>query len=213
MYVDDVLALSHDSECIMKALAEFYRLKDGCSKPMQYLGAELKFSDGEQCWAISSPQYVIEAVRNIKLHLQLQGHVLRKFSHPMPSAYKPECDITPLLSPEDTNYYQRQLTILRWMVELGGVDIYINAALLLSFLTAPRQGHLEAIYYIYGYLKSHNRSNMIFDSCYVNWKSNDFPSYDWVDFYPDAKEDFPSSMPKPRGNAVQMNVFVDANHA
>jgi hypothetical protein len=125
----------------------------------------------------------------------------------MPSAYKPECDISPLLSPEDTNFYQSQLSILRWMVELGRVDIYINIALLSTFMAAPRQGHLEAIYYIYGYLKSHNHSNMVFDSSYVNWKSEDFPTYNWIDFYPDAKEDIPSNMPKARRTPVQMNIL------
>jgi hypothetical protein len=99
------------------------------------------------------------------------------------------------------------------MVELGRVDMYINVALLSAFMAAPRQGHLEAIYYIYGYLKSHNRSDVVFDSSYVNWKSEDFPTYDWVDFYPDTGEDIPSNMPKARRTPVQMNIFVDANHA
>jgi hypothetical protein len=50
VYVDDVLTISHDSERIMKALAEFYHLKDGYSKPTRYLGAEIKewkFPNGE----------------------------------------------------------------------------------------------------------------------------------------------------------------------
>jgi hypothetical protein len=35
--------------------------------------------------------------------------------------------------------------------------------------------HLEAVYSIYGYLKSHNHSNMVFDPFYVHWK-NKIPS-------------------------------------
>jgi hypothetical protein len=99
------------------------------------------------------------------------------------------------------------------MVELGRLDIYINVALLSSSLTAPRIGHLEAIYQIYGYLKAHDRSTMVFDDGYLNWCDSDFPEYDWTDFYNDAKEDLPPNAPAPRGMPVQINAFVDANHA
>jgi len=42
VYVDDVLVLSHQAELTMKALEEFYRLKDGYAEPTRYLGAEVK---------------------------------------------------------------------------------------------------------------------------------------------------------------------------
>jgi len=42
VYVDDLLVLSHKAEKIMKALGDFYRLKDGYAKPEHYLGAEVK---------------------------------------------------------------------------------------------------------------------------------------------------------------------------
>jgi hypothetical protein len=52
---------------------------------------------------------------------------------------------------------------------------------------------------------------MVFDRSYVEWGGEDFPIYDWIDFYPDTKEESPSNLPYTR--PVQMNVFVDANHA
>jgi hypothetical protein len=66
-------------------------------------------------------------------------------------------DDTALLGDEETNYYQSQISILRWMVELGRLDIYVHVALLSSYLVQPRRGHLEAIYNIYGYLKQHTK--------------------------------------------------------
>jgi hypothetical protein len=42
VYVDDLLVLSHQAPNIMQALENFYRLKDGYSKPTRYLGAEVK---------------------------------------------------------------------------------------------------------------------------------------------------------------------------
>jgi hypothetical protein len=40
--VDDLLALSHQPNKIMKALENFYRLKDGYAKPTRYLVAMVK---------------------------------------------------------------------------------------------------------------------------------------------------------------------------
>ena len=38
-------------------------------------------------------------------------------------------------------------------------------------------------------------------------------NHDWSDFYPNAKEDLPPSMPEPRGKQVSITMFCDANHA
>jgi hypothetical protein len=103
--------------------------------------------------------------------------------------------------------------IQRWMVKLGRLDIYVNVALLSSYLTAPRKGHLEAVYCIYGCLKSNMRSTMVFDDAYVHWNDNDFTVYDWTDYYGDVKEEIPKNAPQPQGQPVQINVFVDASHA
>jgi hypothetical protein len=37
VYVDDLLVLSHQGDKMMKALEEFYRLKDGFALPIRYL--------------------------------------------------------------------------------------------------------------------------------------------------------------------------------
>lgn len=88
-----------------------------------------------------------------------------------------------------------------------------RVALLFQYLVHPRQGHLEAIYHVYSYLKRHERSTMIFDDAMLTFNDNDFSTYDWTDFYGDVSEAIPSNAPKPRGNPIQMTVFVDANHA
>jgi hypothetical protein len=41
VYADDLLVLSHKGDATMKALEEFYRLKDGFAPPTRYLGAEV----------------------------------------------------------------------------------------------------------------------------------------------------------------------------
>ena len=51
------------------------------------------------------------------------------------------------------------------------------------------------------------------DSTPVEWDEDKFPDRNWEDFYPDAKEELPPNMPEARGKAVQVNYFVDADHA
>jgi hypothetical protein len=77
----------------------------------------------------------------------------------------------------------------------------------------PHHGHLGTSYNIYGYLKQHNRSTMVFDDASIEWKDTDFPKNNWQDFYRDAKESIPPNAPEPCGMPVQINAFVDANHA
>jgi hypothetical protein len=66
VYIGNVLVLSHDGKRIMQTLEEFYCLKDGFGKTPRYLGAEVKewsFPDGgEPCYALSSQQYIDEAI-------------------------------------------------------------------------------------------------------------------------------------------------------
>jgi phosphohistidine phosphatase SixA len=112
----------------MKGLEEFYRLKDGFQKPTLYVGAEIiewQFQDQpiKTYWSLSSGSYVKEAIKIIEKHLSEQDRVLCKSHQPMLSNYRPELDITPHLNTEGVTFYQSQISVLRWMVELGRLDI------------------------------------------------------------------------------------------
>jgi hypothetical protein len=65
------------------------------------------------------------------------------------SGYQPELDISDELHAEMSSRYSQLIGILRWMVELGRVDIYYEVSVLLQYLALPCIGHLEAIYHIF----------------------------------------------------------------
>ena len=111
------------------------------------------------------------------------------------------------------NYYQNLIGILRWSVELGRIDIYYEVATLSSFLVQPRHGHLEQVFHIFAYLKSHGRSKMVFDDSTILLDESRFVKQDWTTFYRDAAEKIPPNAPTPRGRGVDMHAFVDADHA
>ena len=60
--------------------------------------------------------------------------------------YSPELDDSPELDPSLLSYYQSQMGILRWMVELGRIDMMTEVSMLASLLAMPREGHLELFF-------------------------------------------------------------------
>ena len=87
------------------------------------------------------------------------------------------------------------------------------ATLMSTHLALPREGHLEQVLHIVGYLKALQKMRILFDPAYPKVKENWFQEYEWFDFYKDAEEAIPPNMPEARGNNVIITCFVDANHA
>jgi hypothetical protein len=57
----------------------------------------------------------------------------------LPSGYHPELDVSAYCSDKDgNNYFQQQIGVLRWAVELGPIDIAVEVSMLASFTAAPR---------------------------------------------------------------------------
>jgi len=157
--------------------------------------------------------YIKEALRCLELELAKAGKTLKgKPSTPMQINYRPELDVSPILEPDQASYYMSLIGSLRWAVELGRLDIYIDVALLSSHMCQPRIGHLQVLH-IFAHLKHHENSNMVFDPNYITWAAEEFIQQDWSEFYKDATEQLPTNAPPPRGQAVQINAFVDADHA
>jgi hypothetical protein len=105
--------------------------------------------------------------------------------------------------------------ILRWAVEIGRIDIYLETSLLSPYQANPRFGHIEAAYHIFAYLKKHpGMGRLAFDpKASVIDESFFHANANWTDFYWDVTEELPPNMPEPRGNPVTISAFVDANHA
>ena len=61
-----------------------------------------------------------------------------------------------------------------------------------SHLALPREGHLEAVFHIFAYLKKNHNSEMVFDPSEPDTNMSDFPREDWsLSIYGDVKEDMP----------------------
>ena len=171
-YVDDLLVISHDPKQAMAYLGSRFTLKEGSVKePDVFLGAEIKKwnlndpnNPTKTRWAMSSDLYVKCALADVEKELADAHKKLHsKVTTPMTQSNRVELDTTPELDAKRANYYQGLIGTLRWMCELGRLDILVNVAMLSRYLAAPREGHLEQVFHIFGYLKSHGRSALVFD--------------------------------------------------
>lgn len=219
-YVDDILAISLNATDVLKEVQKDFKLKkDEIKTPDIYLGGKLekKLLNGRNVWTQSSLDYTKAAIENIEKQAISKGYKLpSKVSTPMSAESCPELDQTAELEPDNITFFQEIIGILRWLIELGRVDILTEVAMLSSYQASPREGHLNDALHIVAFLKKRPKLTIYFNPELPKLDYNIFNNTDPEMFreqYRDAKEELPPRMPKPRGKPVTMTAFVDASHA
>ena len=217
-YVDDCLAISHNPTATMEGIQRKFKLKnDKFAEPTDYLGATLAkmtTSSGTECWTQSSDKYVMASIQSVETTLGEKGNKLPTHCvTPFSSGYRPESDTSAELGTEGHRYYQELIGMLRWAVEIGRLDILLEVSMLSHHLALPREGHLEQVMHIFGYLKMHPKRKIAFDPDHPVVDERRFKEYDWEDFYRDVQEAIPTNAPPPRGRSVSTHCFVDASLA
>ena len=219
LYIDDALSLSHKAQAELEALDYYFMMKPGSiGDPQFYLGTKLRkttLENGVEAWGMSPSKYVCKAVKNVEEHLKKTGNrgLVKRASTPLPAGYQAEADTSRELNPEEASYFQSQIGILRWMVEIGRVDMITEVSVLSSHLALPREGHLEAVFHIFAYLKNKHNSRLVFDPSYPNINMSTFKECDWKNFYGNVKEAIPLNVPPARGKPVDLRLWVDSSHA
>ena len=215
--MDDILAISHNSTSILKAVQVNFEFKDDKIAQLEtYLGAQLGQMEINKTvrWYMSSEFYVRAAITNIEETLSKSGQKLpNKCKTPLSWGYQPELDVMQELKADGLHRYQELVGVLKWAVKLGRVDILLQTAMMSTHLALPRKGHLEQLYHIFGYLKTSPKRKLFFNPQYPDVDERSFSVYDWHNFYRDAGEAIPADMPPPRGQFVSTHCFVDSDHA
>ena len=225
LYVDDALVVSENAEDILRnELGRYFELKEeSIGPPSQYLGGKVRkvqLENGVMAWAFSSSQYVHAAVKNVEEYLAKSGNerwkLPTKADTPTRTTYRPELDVTRELGAGDAAYYMSLIGVLRWMVELGRIDICLETSMMSSHLALPREGHLDQVLHIFAYLKKHHNTEIVYDPSDPVVNENDFQRRDWTatEFgHIEGKEELPPNMPEPRGMGFVIRAKVDADHA
>ena len=222
LYVDDCICVDVNPRPILtNEIGKHWTLKDSSVAPPDiYLGnkvSKVTLENDVQCWSFSSSQYVQSAVNNVSSYLKERNLALpKRASAPFRGDYRPELDFTPELSPSEAAYYQSLIGILRWIVELGRVDITCEVSELASMMAMPCEGHLDQVFHIFAYLKNKHNAELVFDPTPPVINKADFPDEDWSHtVYSTATEPTTdiNDIPEPRGMGFTIRAYVDADHA
>ena len=220
-YVDDVLCCGMNPRHQLEAIEKRFKLKDGTiAEPTLYLGADIGkhvFEDGTFAWSLSSSSYTAKAVKAVEDEIATEKYGFKRLPNgtktPLTGDYRPEIDSSQELDAKQQNYYQGLIGVLRWICELGRLDIVMPVSLMSRYLAQARTGHLNQVFHMFSYLKHYGRSKLVFDTAVPDVSEDRYMKCDWTEFYPGAKEVIPTDAPEALGVPVVMSTFVDADHA
>jgi hypothetical protein len=167
--VDDVIFQGLEPKKFMAMISMVYTLKEGSvQEPEHYLGADIwkhELSGGHISWALLSDTYVKRAVEEVEREMALVGQVLKKkVVSLLALGYCPELDASPELDEKQSSYYASLTGVLRWIIELGRIDIIVEVGLLSRFQACPCKGHLDQMFHVFAYLKKYNHVCKYFSS-------------------------------------------------
>jgi hypothetical protein len=170
-YVNNILCLHHNPISVLNSINGYMPLKPSLvGDPDIYLGAKLKMTrleNGIWAWGLSPSKYVGQAVKNCAKHLTDKLNncfcLPQRADNPILYDYCPKLDLSEPLDPEYSSFYQHIIGVMRWMVELGRIDIATQVSLLSSHLAYPQEGHLETTLHIMSTLSQKHNTQLIFE--------------------------------------------------
>ena len=119
---------------------------------------------------MSCKTYIKEAIRVVEkrmVNFNLSYPSTRRHGKDTPfssSAYRPEREESEMCNENEITLYQNLIGMLRWMCELGQIDILYETALLSQYLVSPRKGHLLQALNIFRYLKGVKKNWLVLDT-------------------------------------------------
>ena len=225
LYTDDTLVVSHQAEkTLREGVGKYFELKEeSIGPPDIYLGGhcrEVELDNGVKCWAFGSSQYCRSACSNVRKYVEglndPRWKIPGRCNSPLRSSYRPELDVSPELDPTLSSFYQSMIGMLRWMVELGRVDICLEVSMMSSHMAMPREGHFRAVLQIFAYIEKYHNTELVFDPSEPILDESAFQRKHWTSSefgHIDGKEVLPHNMPQPRGLGFMLRAKVDADHA
>ena len=172
--------------------------------------------NGAKYWAFSSSQYIQNAVKKVEKKLKLQGKSLPgRGSTPWPTnSYRQETDTSAELGDVEANYFQSLIGVLRWIVELGRINLTMETSALASMMAMRRKGHIDAVYHMFSFLKKHHNAVLVFDYSELEIDRSKFRKEYWsATPYGACIEEIPSNAPQSRGKSFLIRALVDSDHA
>ena len=209
-HVDDIAIAAKRPAEYMSQIEHDFLVRNKEDSPSYYLGNDLKLIGNNL--HVSNKTYTNEALRKY----QEAFRTLPKKNIPMSPDAHPEMDTSDLLDEHGIKQYQRIVGIGQWLVVAGRFDINYAISSLSRYAAEPRRGHLGLAEDVLGYLKKYPARGHIInpkppkiDTKYsvVQLKEDFGGQYQYF------QEDLDPRFPIPLVPEIDVNIFVDANHA
>ena len=165
VYVDDLLIADKEPQKHTDTLESKFTVKtSNIGEPKVYLGSnfgKVLYVNGYFAWTVSYDLYVKEAIKNVNKRLKeyyLEYNNKLSDVNFMPNKpfwsvyYRPELDTS-----MQCNYYQvlfnhNIIGVLRWIIELGRIEIEFEVSYLSRYLAFPRTGHMVQALHVFKYV-------------------------------------------------------------
>ena len=209
MYVDDLLIASKNPQEIVQTLEQEHKFKlKGSGSTTYHLGCDFfRDADGVLCYA--PMKYVERMMDNYK---RLYGKFPKQYVSPIEEGDHPEIDTSELLNIDGIKIYQSLVGTLQWAIQIGRLDVTTAVMTMSRFRAAPRQGHLDRVKRMYGYISKMRHGMIRIRTELPDYSVVPEKTFDWdYTCYEGATELIPSDIPRPLGKPVLTTTFVDAN--
>jgi hypothetical protein len=143
---------------------------------------------------------------------------VKKYTNPTETGDHPELDASTVLNDDEHRKYQMLIGMLVWIVTIGRIDVAHATSSLSRFTACPRQGHLERVLRVFGYLKKRPNRRIVVDSRDPEYVGAEAAreldlTEEFRDQYANAFEEIDASLPEALVDEILITVFVDSDHA
>jgi len=198
VHVDNLMIATKDPDSIIKLLTETHQFKLKGTGPTEFHLRCDFFCDEEGVLCYAPKKHIEKILDNYR---RIHGVWPKPATSPLTDGDHPDLDTSELLNEDDQKMYQSLIGAPQWVIQIGRFDVQTTAMTLSCYRAIPRQGHLDRVKRIHGYLSK---------MCHATIKiRTDAPDYsnipvklcDWeCSCYADAKEEIPLDAPKPKGS-------------
>jgi hypothetical protein len=105
--------------------------------------------------------------------------------------------------------YQSLIGALQWLITLGRFDVLVSVSTMSGYPIAPREGHLERLKHVFGYIKKHPDGTIRFRTNIPDHESQGtHNNFDWCsEVYGNTSEELPPDMPTPKQSCKDSNLW------
>lgn len=210
VYVDDLAIAMKDPQLFVSALEKKYNFKLKGTGPIEvHLGMTFqRDQEGDLC--ISAANFIDKMIGTYEKFFGEKPK--QNVSSPLEKGDHPELDTSELLDSQGITIYQSLIGSLQWAISIGRFDIHTAVMTLSGFRVAPRQGHLDRVKRVCGYLSKMKHAAIRIRTEEPDYSDVPVFEYDWSQtVYGNVKEIKPHDAPKPLGKFVTLTHYVDAN--